>query len=103
MLPHRTRRLARAGRPGDIPYVLLGFALCASLRGDSELAATLHGAARALHDRNQGSYQALEAEMFDQDRARLIERLGKELFDDAYQSGADLDDAAAIALALRPD
>jgi hypothetical protein len=82
--------LAIAQRNGDqlmVAYSHLGLALVASRAGDAQTAATLHGAADAIHDKLGTSFDSLEAQLRDTDLARVRASLGDTAFQTAYDAG----------------
>jgi hypothetical protein len=93
----RTARLR--GRAGDIPYPVLGLACCATQRGAFRTSAVLHGGADALLSQSSVSWEALEADMRDQDITVLREGLGDE-FEHLYAEGLTLPNDEIIKLAL---
>ena len=91
--------LAIARRNGDqlmVAYANLGLALVASRAGDAQTAATLHGAADAIHDKLGTHLDSLESRLRDADLTRLRSALGDTAFETAYNSGR----AAAIPAAV---
>jgi predicted ATPase len=82
--------LAIAQRDDDqlmVAYAHLGLALVASRAGDARAAATLHGAADAVHDRLGTRFDSLESGLRDADLARLRTSLGDAAFQTAYDAG----------------
>jgi predicted ATPase/DNA-binding SARP family transcriptional activator len=82
--------LAIAQRNGDqlmVAYAHLGLALVASRAGDAQAAATLHGAADAIHDKLGTRFDSLESRLRDADLARLRAALGDAAFQTAYDAG----------------
>ena len=82
--------LAIAQRNGDqlmVAYAHLGLALIASRAGDAQTAATLHGAADAIHDKLGTRFDSLESRLRDADLARLRAALGDTGFQTAYDAG----------------
>jgi predicted ATPase/DNA-binding SARP family transcriptional activator len=82
--------LAIAQRNGNqvmVAYADLGLALVASRAGDAHRAATLHGAADAIHDKLGTRFDRLEARLRDADLTRLRAALGDTAFDAAYNAG----------------
>jgi tetratricopeptide (TPR) repeat protein len=82
--------LAIAQRNGDqlmVAYANLGLALVASRAGDAQAAATLHGAADAIHDKLGTRFDSLESRLRDADLARLRAALGDAAFQTAYDAG----------------
>jgi hypothetical protein len=91
--------LAIARRSGDqlmVAHAQLGLALVASHTGDAQAAATLHGAADAIHARLGTRFDSLESRLRDADIADLRPELGDAAFNSAYSAGyaADLPPAA---------
>lgn len=94
--------LATAQRNGDplmVAYAQLGLALIASRSGDPQAAATLHGAADAIHDKLGTRLDSLEARLRDADLTRLRPALGDSAFQAAYSAGYGSDVPAALTLA----
>ena len=82
--------LAIAQRNGDqlmVAYARLGQALLASRSGDAQAAATLHGAADAIHDKLGTHLDSLESRLRDADLTRLRAALGDTAFQSAYNAG----------------
>jgi LmbE family N-acetylglucosaminyl deacetylase len=82
--------LGIAHRNGDqlmVAYAYLGLALIASRAGDAREAATLHGAADAIHNRLGTRFDSLESELRDGDLTRLRAALSDTAFDIAYNAG----------------
>jgi predicted ATPase/DNA-binding SARP family transcriptional activator len=82
--------LAIAHRNGDqlmVAYARLGLALIASRAGDVQTAATLHGAADAIHTRLGTHFDTLESELRDADLTHLRAALGRTAFQTAYNAG----------------
>lgn len=82
--------LGIAHRNGDqlmVAYAYLGLALIASRAGDARKAATLHGAADAIHNRLGTRFDSLESELRDGDLTRLRTALSDTAFDIAYNAG----------------
>ena len=82
--------LAIAQRNGDqlmVAYAHLGQALIASRSGDTQTAATLHGAADAIHDKLGARFDSLESRLRDADLTRLRAALGDSAFQTAYNAG----------------
>jgi hypothetical protein len=82
--------LAIAQRNGDqlmVAYAHLGLALIASHAGDPQAAATLHGAADAIHDKLGARLDSLESRLRDADLTRLRAALGDTAFQTAYDAG----------------
>jgi hypothetical protein len=82
--------LAIAQRNGDqlmVAYARLGLALIASHAGDPQAAATLHGAADAIHDKLGARLDSLESRLRDADLTRLRAALGDTAFQTAYDAG----------------
>jgi predicted ATPase/DNA-binding SARP family transcriptional activator len=82
--------LAIARRNGDqlmVAYARLGLALIASRAGEAQAAATLHGAADAIHDKLGTRFDSLESELRDADLTRLRAALGDTGFESAYNAG----------------
>jgi predicted ATPase/DNA-binding SARP family transcriptional activator len=81
---------AIAYRDGDhlmVAYAHLGLALIASRAGDAQTAATLHGAADAIHSRLGTRFDSLESELRDADLSRVRAALGPAAFENAYNAG----------------
>jgi predicted ATPase/DNA-binding SARP family transcriptional activator len=94
--------LAIAQRDGDqliVAYADLGLALVASRAGDARAAATLHGAADAIHDKLGTRFESLESRLRDADLARLRAALGDAAFQTAYDAGHASEIPAAAASA----
>ena len=92
--------LAIAERNGDqlmVAYAHLGLALIASRAGDAQTAATLHGAADAIHDKLGTRFDSLESRLRDADLTRLRAALGDTAFQTAYNAGHAPDIPAAAA------
>ena len=92
--------LAIAQRNGDqlmVAYAHLGLALIASRAGDAQTAATLHGAADAIHDKLGTRFDSLESRLRDADLTRLRAALGDTAFQTAYNAGHAPDIPAAAA------
>ena len=90
--------LAIARRNGDqlmVAYAYLGLALVASRAGDAQTAATLHGAADAIHDKLGTHFDSLESRLRDVDLTRLRAALGDAAFQSAYNAGRAADTPAA--------
>ena len=82
--------LAIAQRTGDqlmVAYANLGLALIASRAGNAQTAATLHGAADAIHDKLGTRFDSLESRLRDADLTRLQAALGDTAFQTAYNAG----------------
>jgi hypothetical protein len=82
--------LAIAQRNGDqlmVAYAQLGLALVVSRTGDAQAAATLHGAADAIHDKLGTHFDSLESRLRDADLTRLRAALGDSPFQMAYNAG----------------
>jgi predicted ATPase/DNA-binding SARP family transcriptional activator len=82
--------LAIAQRNGNqlmVAYAHLGLALIASRAGDAQGAATLHGAADAIHAKLGTHFDSLEARLRDADLTRLRAALGDAAFQAAYNAG----------------
>ena len=82
--------LAIAHGNGDqlmVAYAHLGLALIASRAGDAQTAATLHGAADAIHNKLGTRFDSLESELRDADLIRLRAALGHTVFETAYNAG----------------
>lgn len=82
--------LAIAQRTGDqlmVAYANLGLALIASRAGNAQTAATLHGAADAIHDKLGTRFDSLESRLRDADLTRLHAALGDTAFQTAYNAG----------------
>jgi hypothetical protein len=82
--------LAIAHRDGDqlmVAYAHLGLALIASRAGEAQTAATLHGAADAIHHKLGTHFDSLESELRDADLTRLRAALGHAAFETAYNAG----------------
>jgi predicted ATPase/DNA-binding SARP family transcriptional activator len=82
--------LTIAHRNGDqlmVAYARLGLALIASRAGDAQTAATLHGAADAIHSKLGTRFDSLESELRDADLTRLRAVLGHTEFETAYNAG----------------
>jgi len=82
--------LAIAQRSGDhlmAAYAQLGLALVSSCTGDREAAATLHGAADAIHARLGTRFDSLESRLRDADVMYLRGELGAAAFQSAYNAG----------------
>jgi predicted ATPase/DNA-binding SARP family transcriptional activator len=82
--------LAIANRNGDqlmVAYAHLGRALIASRAGDAQTAATLHGAADAIHNKLGTRFDSLESKLRDADLTRLRAALGHTAFRTAYNAG----------------
>jgi predicted ATPase/class 3 adenylate cyclase len=88
-----------------LAYILLGFGLGASARGEHGMAARLHGAADAALENLGYEFEPLEAGMRRRDREHLRDQLGGDGFDAAYTDGRRLalDDALALAEASAPE
>jgi predicted ATPase/class 3 adenylate cyclase len=82
-----------------IPYTVLGLACCATCRGESELAAMLHGGADAWLMASSDQWESLERIMNAQDIDVLRERLGAN-FESHYAAGfaMPLDEMVKVAL-----
>jgi hypothetical protein len=94
--------LAIAQRNGDqlmVAYARLGLALVASRAGDAQAAATLHGAADAIHDKLGTRFDSLESRLRDADLTRLRSVLGDTTFQTAYNAGHAGDIPAGVASA----
>jgi predicted ATPase/class 3 adenylate cyclase len=96
----RTSRLS-----GDVSapaYSLLGLAWLATLAGDVERAAVLHGGADTRLAAHRGAWESPEKEYRDNDIAALRERLGAD-FERLYDTGiaASHDDIVDLALGRR--
>jgi predicted ATPase/DNA-binding SARP family transcriptional activator len=92
--------LAIAQRNGDqlmVAYAHLGRALVASRAGDAQTAATLHGAADAIHDKLGTRFDSLESRLRDADLTRLRAALGDTAFQTAYNAGHASEIPAAAA------
>jgi tetratricopeptide (TPR) repeat protein len=84
------RSLAIAQRSGDqlmVAYAQLGLALVASRAGDARAAATLHGAADAVHAKLGTRFDSLESRLRDADVMYLRGELGTAAFQSAYNAG----------------
>ena len=82
--------LAIAHGNGDqlmVAYAHLGLALIASRAGDAQTAATLHGAADAIHNKLGTRFDSLESELRDADLIRVRAALGHTVFETAYNAG----------------
>ena len=82
--------LVIAQRNGDqlmVAYAHLGLALIASRAGNAQTAATLHGAADAIHDKLGTRFDSLESRLRDADLAQLRAALGDTAFQTAYNAG----------------
>ena len=82
--------LRTARRMGDVTmlaYAQLGLAVVASRAGESQRAASLHGAADAIHERLATRVQGIESRLREADIARLRAELGDAVFDTAYSAG----------------
>jgi predicted ATPase/DNA-binding SARP family transcriptional activator len=82
--------LSIAQRSGDhlmVAYAQLGLALTSSRRGDAQAAATLHGAADAIHDKLGTRFDSLESRLREADLTRLRAALGDTAFQRAYNAG----------------
>jgi hypothetical protein len=78
--------MAIAHRNGDqlmVAYADLGLALIASRAGEAQTAATLHGAADAIHHKLGTHFDTLESELRDADVTRLRTTLGHTAFQTA--------------------
>jgi predicted ATPase/DNA-binding SARP family transcriptional activator len=92
--------LAIAHRNGDhlmVAYADLGLALIASRAGEAQTAATLHGAADAIHHNLGTHFDTLESELRDADLNRLRTTLGRAAFRTAYNAGY-APETAAVAV-----
>ena len=81
--------LAIAQRNGDqlmVAHAYLGLALVASRTGDAQTAATLHGAADAIHDKLGTRFDSLEARLRDADLTQLRAALGNTEFQTVYNA-----------------
>ncbi|HET6866384.1 MAG TPA: BTAD domain-containing putative transcriptional regulator [Solirubrobacteraceae bacterium] len=90
--------LAIAQRSDDglmVAYAQLGLALIASRAGDAKAAASLHGAADAIHDRLGTRFDSLEARLRAADVTRLRATFGDSAFQAAYTAGHASDIPAA--------
>ena len=90
--------LVIAQRNGDqlmVAYAYLGLALIASRAGNAQTAATLHGAADAIHDKLGTRFDSLESRLRDADLAQLRAALGDTAFQTAYNAGHAPDISAA--------
>lgn len=90
--------LVIAQRNGDqlmVAYAYLGLALIASRAGNAQTAATLHGAADAIHDKLGTRFDSLESRLRDADLAQLRAALGDTAFQTAYNAGHPPDICAA--------
>ncbi|MGO9857037.1 MAG: BTAD domain-containing putative transcriptional regulator [Acidimicrobiales bacterium] len=83
----------------EVPYNLLGIALCLTVRGETELAMTLHGAADELIEEIGQSFEPLEDTLREQDHSRLRQLVGKKVFESTYAVGRHLASSQAIELA----
>jgi hypothetical protein len=91
--------LAIAQRNGDqlmVAYARLGQALVASRSGDAQSAASLHGAADAIHDKLGTRLESLESRLRDADLTRLRAELGDTAFESAYNAGHASDARATL-------
>ena len=82
--------LVIAQRNGDqlmVAYAYLGLALIASRAGNAQTAATLHGAADAIHDKLGTRFDSLESTLRDADLAQLRAALDDTAFQTAYNAG----------------
>jgi predicted ATPase/class 3 adenylate cyclase len=95
----RTNRLN--GTIWHIPYTMLGLACCATHRGESELAATLHGGADASLTASSDQWESLERMISAQDIDVLRERLGDD-FGRHYAAGLAMSLDEMIKVALSP-
>jgi hypothetical protein len=84
-------------------YILLGYALLTSDRGQPLKAATLHAAADAAIKRLELTFEPLEAGMRAQDHQHLRSSLGDRAFEAAYQEGQGLSLSAALTMASETD
>lgn len=94
--------LAIAQSNGDqlmVAYARLGLALLASRTGDALTAASLHGAADAIHARLGTRFDTLESRLRAADLTRLRAALGESAFQAAYDAGQASDDPPALAAA----
>jgi predicted ATPase len=94
--------LAIARRSGDqlmVAYAQLGRALIATRAGDAKAAATLHGAADAIHARLGTRCDSLETRLRAADLSRLRADLGAAAFQAAYHAGYASDVPAAVLAA----
>jgi predicted ATPase/DNA-binding SARP family transcriptional activator len=90
--------LVIAQRNGDqlmVAYAYLGLALITSRAGNAQTAATLHGAADAIHDKLGTRFDNLESRLRDADLAQLRAALGDTAFQTAYNAGHAPDISAA--------
>ncbi len=95
----RTSRLA-----GDVSapaYSTLGLACLATLAGDLETAAILHGGANALLEAHGGAWESPEKEYRDEDIRTLRARLGA-AFEILYENGGSKHRDEIVELALIP-
>jgi non-specific serine/threonine protein kinase len=83
----------------EVPYNLLGVALCLSVSDELEPAISLHGAADQLIEEIGQSFEPLEDTLREQDRSRLRRLMGKKEFESAYKVGRHLTSSQAIELA----
>jgi hypothetical protein len=94
--------LAIAQRSGDqlmVAYAQLGLALIASRAGARQTAATLHGAADAIHDRLGTRFDSLESRLRGADLSRLRATLGQTAFQRAYSAGHAADVPTSVIAA----
>ena len=83
----RRPRGSALGYPALVAYGRLGLALIASRAGDAQTAATLHGAADAIHRTLGTRFDSLESRLRDADVTRLRAALGDTAFQTAYNAG----------------
>ena len=83
----------------EIPYILLGAALCLSAAGALDLAAEVHGVADAILESMSQVFEPLEARLRHLDHSRLRHDLGEAVFETAYQAGRRLTFPEAAQLA----
>ena len=83
----------------EVPYNLLGVALCLTVSGETELAISLHGAADDLIEKIGQSFEPLEDTLREQDCSRLRQLVGEKVFQSTYVLGRHLASSQAIELA----
>jgi predicted ATPase/DNA-binding SARP family transcriptional activator/class 3 adenylate cyclase len=93
------RLCQRIGDLREVPYNLLGVALCLTVGGELELAISLHGAADDLIEKIGQSFEPLEDTLREKDCSRLRRLVGKNVFESTYAAGRQLTSSQAIELA----
>jgi predicted ATPase/class 3 adenylate cyclase len=85
----------------EIPYNLLGVALCLTATGAMKLAAQFHGAADALLEAMRQPFEVLEERLREVDQSHLRTGLGELAFESAYRAGRLFSSSQAMELAQR--